>query len=593
TKDSFNVTGLDKGTDIVPATEAIYREVLRAQRGGFTVSEYERARNEYLSHLEKAYNNRSSRESGSYVQEYVNNFVDNEPIPSIEWYYPQMKQFAQMIPVDQINALLKQIVTDDNRVVMIMLPDLEGYKFPTEAELESIMKAVDAEEIVAFVDNVKDEPLIPSLPQPGKVISETANAMWDATEWTLSNGVKVIVKPTKFKEDEIIVRAVANGGMSTVIDKMTVPSYHGLGLVLDSYGIGSYTNSDLQKYLSGKQAGLKIGFSLYQRNVYGTTTPKDLASQMELLYGVFTDLNVSPDEFKATQDLYTGLLRNQEANPQFIFKRDLYKALYKTPYFQAMTAENVQQANRDEILNVAHSQLANAADYTFVIVGNVDLNTLKPLVEQYVATLPANPATATKMVKNADQQFTLTAGSGTSEFTTKMETPQTYVAIIESATMPYTARASRLATIAGQIMSARFIETIREKEGAVYSISASGAVSTPEGLNAVIETSFPMKPEMKDKVLDIIKNEFKAMESNVTEAELSKVKEYLVKTFTANRELNQPWISAISNYIVTGVDIFNGNIEMVNSFTPANVQDFMKLINGQQNYRVVVLDPAE
>lgn len=593
TKNSFNVVGLGKGNDILPTAEAIYREVLRAQRGGFTVSEYERARSEYLSHLEKAYNNRASRETGNYVQDYINNFIDNEPMPAIDWLYPQMKQFAQMIPVDQINAMLKEIVTDDNRVVMVMLPEIEGYKFPTESELASLMKAVDAEEIVAFVDNVKEEPLIPSLPQPGKVVKETNLPMWNATEWTLSNGVKVIVKPTTFKEDEITIRAVANGGMSTVINSMSVPSYQGLDLVLSSYGIGTYTNSDLQKYLSGKQAGLRVSFGRYQRTVGGNTTPKDIAAQMELLYGVFTDLNVSADEFKALQELYAGVLQNQEANPQFIFQRDLLKSLYKSPYFHAMTVDDVRQANREEILKTIHGQLANAADYTFVIVGNVDPVTLKPLVEQYVATLPANASTATGIVRKADPALDIVSGSGTAEFTTKMETPQTYVAVIESATMPYTARDSRLASIAGQILSARFIETIREKEGAVYSISAHGDLGTPEGMNATIQTSFPMKPEMKDKVLGMIKAEFKAMESNVTEAELSKVKEYLVKTFTDNLERNAAWSSAIAGYLTTGVDSFNGNIEMVNSFTPADVQDFMKRINKQDNYRVVVLDPAQ
>lgn len=593
TKDSFTVLGLAKGNDILPTTEAIYREVLRAKRGGFTASEYDRARNEYLSHLEKAYNNRTSRETGSYVQDYINNFVDNEPMPSMEWLYPQMKQFAQMINVNQINGMLNELVTDDNRVVLVMMPDKEGYKLPTESELASAMKAVDAEEIEVFVDNVKEEPLIPALPQPGKVVKETANAMWNATEWTLSNGIKVIIKPTRFKEDEIMVHAVANGGLSTVINSMSVPSYQGLSLVLNSYGIGTYTESDLQKYLSGKQAGLRVSMDLYERTVSGTTTPKDIASQFELLYGLFTAINMTETEFKATQELYAGILQNQEANPQFIFQRDYLKSMYKSPYFQAMTAEDVRKANRDEILNAIHGQLANAADYTFVIVGNVDLNTLKPLVEQYVATLPANAKTATKRINKADASLTRISGSGMDEYSVKMETPQTYVAITESATMPYTAKDAKLASIAGQIMSARFIETIREKEGAVYSISAQGAVSSPEGMNAAIATNFPMKPEMKDKVLGIIKDEFKAMESNITDTELSKVKEYLVKTYTANKERNAAWLGAIDNYLTTGVDAFNGNIEMVNAITIADVQDFMKRMNAQNNYRIVVLNPAE
>ncbi len=592
TKECFEVVLAGKGNDIRPAVESAYREILRAQRGGFTATEYERARNEYLSQLEKQYNNRNSQESGNYALQIVEHFVDNEPIPAIDWLYPTMKQYSQFISVREINAMLQQLITADNRVVVAMLPEKDGYYFPSEDEMASLMKAVDAEEIEAFVDNVKTEPLIASLPAPGKIVSVADDAKWGATVWTLSNGVKVIVKQTKFKEDEVIMRAVASNGWSAYKDAApsTVIS---LPYTLQSYGIGTYTNSDLEKYLSGKQASVRPSMAAYSRLMLGSTTPKDLPVMMELVYGAFTDINWSEEEYKALQELYTGLLHNQEANPEYIFGRDVAKALYKSPYRQAISVDDIQNASREATIALARKAFANAADFTFIFVGNVDTESLKPLVEQYIATLPADASKSAPVVKAVDPALEIISGSGTETFTTKMETPQTYAAITETATLPYTMKESIIASVAGQIMTARLLETVREKEGATYSIGAYGSMSYLEGGNASMEISFPMKPEMKEKVLDIIKSEFSKMEKEISAEELNKVKEYMAKQYTENKEKNNPWINAIQTYSLCGVDTFNGNVDAVNSITADDIKNYMKRINAQGNYRVVILDPEQ
>ena len=210
TKDAFTLVGVAKGGDIKPVIEAIYREGLRAKRGGFTATEYARARSEYISRLEKAYNDRNKQESNRYVNEYVRNFVDGDPIPGIEWEYQMMSMVANQVPVEAINQTFNDVFTDDNRIMLVMSPEKEGYVVPTEEELDAVVKAVDAETIEAYVDNVKTEPLIANLPVAGKIVSETENAQWGATEWTLSNGAKVLVKPTTFKDDEIRFQAIAD-----------------------------------------------------------------------------------------------------------------------------------------------------------------------------------------------------------------------------------------------------------------------------------------------------------------------------------------------------------------------------------------------
>ena len=591
TKDAFSVSGVAKTNDIKPVVEAIYREVLRAQRGGFTATEYARARAEYISRLEKAYKNRASRESGSYAREYASHFTSNEPIPGIEWEYQTMNMVVNQIPVEAINQIFAQYIKPDNRVLLALFPEKEGVALPTEAELAQVIAAVDAETIEAYVDNVKSEPLIANLPAAGKVVKETQNATWGTTEWTLSNGAKVIIKPTKFKEDEILMTAVAKGGTSTVGDEFANELIL-MPQIIGQYGLGDYTNADLQKYLAGKQVSLRPSFSEYTRQILGNTTPKDLNSLMELTYMMFTAYNITADEYAAIQNMFAGVLQNQEATPDFQFNKNLAKALYSNPRNQMLSVDIIKSANREKMLGIAKQMTANAADYTFVFVGNVDVETLKPLVEQYIASIPGDAKKATKKVE-INKSLNIGRGTKTDEFTYKMETPQTTAAIISFGDMEYTDKNQTLASMAGQILSARLISTIREKEGAVYSIWAQGSMSRIANEPITIQSVFPMKPELKEKVLGMIKNEFVDMESNINEEEFNKVKEFMIKSAIEAKEKNGSWLSGLVGVQLNGVDTFNGSVETIKSITVDDVEKFMKDFNKQGNYRVVIQDPAQ
>ena len=591
-KDALTASAVAKGNDIIEPLKAVYREVLRAQRGGFTQSEYERARNEYISSIERVYNNRNTRENGTFVSEYVGNFKDGDPIPGIEAEWPLIQQIAMSIPVQVINQTMSQAITPDNRVLMVLCPEAEGMTNPTEQQLANALASVDAETIEAFVDEVKSEPLIPSDPVAGTVTSTVNNEKWGTTEWTLSNGAKVIIKSTKFKEDEILFTAYANGGYADYSADYD-NSLMFLPIAMQAYGLGSYTNTDLSKYTAGKQASLYISFSNYSRSMGGSATPKDLPTLMEMVYMGFKDIEFTEDEFAALQKAYSGVLANQEKSPEYIFQKSLLSTLYDSPRSQAINSSIIEKASRSQILEVAHAMTANAADWTFIFVGNVDPATLRPMVEKYIASLTGDEKTAVKKVKSYNPAFFMKGGDKTDTFSTPMSTPQTHVAIIEKGDMEFTPKNSLLASIAGQIMTNRLIKTVREDMGAVYSIGASGQLDRTGLSPASLMTSFPMKPEMKDEVLPFIKGEFKAMETNVTPDELNPIKEYMVKVFTENREKNPAWRSAILGTLANGVDTFNGNVDTVNSITVQDVMDFMKALNAQNNYRVVILDPEK
>ncbi|MCH5318615.1 MAG: insulinase family protein [Paramuribaculum sp.] len=592
TKDALTLVALAKDGNLPSALAATYRELLRALRGGFTPGEYERAKSEYLSRYERQYNNRNQRENNSFVQEYVRNFLDKEPIPGLEVEWQMVQMIANSVPVALINQVMGEIETSDNRVLLAMLPDNAEGKYPSENDFAEALAAVDGEEIEAYVDEVKAEPLIPQLPKPGKITKTVEDKQWDATMWTLSNGATVIVKQTKFKDDEILFNAVANGGYSKFGDEYA-NSLLFMNTALQQSGLGDYTNMDLQKYLAGKQAGVRLSWSPFSRTVAGNTVPKDLPTLMELIYMNFTAVNFTPDEFEAMQKTTASILHNQEADPQFAYNQKLLTSLYGVSPRNAMpTVATVEGAKREEIIEISRAMTGNAADWTFIFVGNIDLDVLKPLVEQYIASLPGNEKTAVKKVTEFDPAFKLRSGKINDTYKIKMQTPQTYAFIADWADMPYTMKDYQLASIAGQILSKRLIDIVREKEGAVYSISAYGAMgSSNEPNNTIIQTMFPMKPEMKDKVVDIIAGQFQDMTENISPEELAKVKEYMVKSYTEGKEKNNAWLGAIGSWKRSGVDTFNGNIDSVNSITVDDVKNFMKNLLGQGNYIVVIGDP--
>ena len=590
TKDALTLVAIGKGDDILPSMASVYRELLRAERGGFTISEYDRARSEYLSRLEKAYNNREKAENESYVNSYVRSFIDGTPATGIEMKYQTLSMLLPQLPVDIINQTLKELVNDNNRVVTVMLPEKDGIKVPTEDAIRQMMAAVDAEDIPAFVDEVKDEPLIANLPAPGKVVATQELPQWGATEWTLSNGAKVVVKKTDFKADEILLDAQALGGTSVYPDSYANTLIFLPQGALGQYGLGTYTYKDVQKYLQGKQCQVSFQFDDYCRDISGSTTPKDLKTMMELLYSHFTQFNMSADEFQASQNMIAGFLHNQETNPQYIFSRDLRKALYNTPRKSALTVEAVENASLDEINKIVKDMTANAADYTFFFVGNVDMDELKTLCEQYIATLPGDAATASK-APVVDGSLGVKKGEKVTTFTAPMQTPQTFAAVLEFAEIPYTAKDRALSDIAGQVLTERLLKKVREDMGAVYSIWASGVMSRQNVPNTIIQSVFPVKPEMKEQVLDLIASEFKNMESDVTAQELAKAVEFKVKEATEAKEKNDAWLGTMAGTALNGVDVFNGNVELLQSLTPADVQDFMKRMNADGTYRVIILDP--
>ncbi len=552
TKDALAIVALGKDGNITPALAAVYRELLRAIRGGFTVSEYDRARNEYLSRIEKFYNNREKTENETYVNNYVRSFIDGTPMMDIATEYEARTQIANQIPVEMINMAAQQLVTPE----------------------------------------VKAEPLIPQLPAPGKVVSKENLEKWGAEKWTLSNGATVVVKKTDFKADEIVMDAQAMGGTSVLPDEYTA-TLKFLPMAMYQHGLGEYTYKDMQKYLQGKQCSVDFSFDNYTRDISGHTTPKDLPTMMELLYMGFTNFNITADEFAATQNMMTGILHNQENTPDYIFGKVASQQLYNNPRREPISAADITSASLDQTLDVMRKMTANAADYTFFFAGSIDLDTFQPLVEQYIASLPGDAATAQKEAV-FPEALAIKEGEKMYSTTTPMQTPQVYVLAMEYADLPFTAEERAAAVVAGQVLSQRILDKVREEWGASYSPGATASMQrVANKYNSQAIAQFPMKPEMKEQVLEYLAQEFKNMAENVTPAEVGKVTEFMVKMAKEGKEQNDSWVNGMAGEALNGVDTFLNAEEIFGKLTPADVQNYMKKLNDSNTYRVILLEPAE
>lgn len=588
TKQAFQFAMLPKGNSFDEGLKAVYREALRAKRGGFTTTEYARCRTEYLSQLEKAYNNRNQQENKTLAESYVRNFIDKKPIPGIETEYQMMSMIVNQIPVEAVNQVFSQIVSDKNLVVLGMMPAREGEVCPKDEDILALLSQVEAENIAPYVDNVKDEPLVSELPAAGKVVKENVLSDFGAKEWILSNGAKVILKKTDFKADEINMMAVAKGGTSVygndkAADLMFMPA------VLEQHGLGSFTNSELTKLMAGKQVSLKVSLDDYVRRLSGNTTPKDLKTYMEMIYMTFTGLTVTPDEFTAMQNLYKGLIQNQAQNPNFVFQKKVQEYLYSSPNKQVFGVSDIEKANREDILSIIREQLANAAEFTFVFSGNFDEAELKALVEQYIATLPS--VKGKKQELKHSPAVEIKSGNEEKEFSLKMEVPQGSAAVIISGKVPYSFKNRLMAPMSAQIISARLLSEVREKEGAVYSIYTQGSQDRLSEVSVVYQTIFQVKPEKKDRALEIIRSEFEKLAKETPVEELDKVKEFMVKQITGDEQTNSYWCSMMAGNELLPSEVCVKAEQVIQSITPKEISGYVNEVMKQNNYRVLVMMP--
>lgn len=592
TKGAFEIDGYAKEGKDLEALAAMYREAQRARQFGFTPGEYDRAKAEYTSRLEKQFTNRSKIKNAQFGDQYRDHFLENEPIPSIEDEYQIMTQgIVPALNVDMINMFAKELISDNdsNLVVYLFAQEKDGKTYPTEAAMAETVKGVRAETLTPYVDNAKNEPLIKpeAMPKAGKIKKESENKKLGYKELTLSNGARVILKKTDYKDDEILFQAVANGGNS-LYGKADYENLKLFGSAVSASGLGNFSNTELQKALYGKQVA--VSFMMQNRNqiMTGNTVPKDIETLMQLVYLNFTNIAKDEESYKSLISQLEVTLKNKSLRPESVFSDSLITTLYgHEARFAPVTAEDLQKVSYDRILDIAKERLAYASDYVFYFVGNFDEATLRPLIEQYIASLPGTKKKS--MYKDVPG---FAKGEVANNFKRKMETPKANAFEFWHRTAPYTLENSVLADAAGQVLSMVYLKDIREDASAAYSVGAYGALNrSGDKVDVVMQAYCPMDP---NKVETAIRLLAKGMTDNTVKVDadkVAKIKENMLKNADEDLKKNSFWMDKIDEYVYTGVDFITDYKKVVSELTPEKIAAFLKELVGSGNHVEVVMLP--
>ena len=594
TKDALTLTVVPKEGQELAGLSAGIRELKRVKDFGFTATEYARGKSEYLSRLEKVYNNREKHPNDAYCQQYVKNFIENEPIPSIEDEYQIMNALSANIPVEIINQIAGQLIADNdtNFVVLAAVQEKDGKQYFTGADMKKAVDAVRQEKLTAYVDNVKQEPLITEMPAKGSIVKSTENAALGFKQLTLSNGATVLMKKTDFNADEIVFRATSNGGAS-VFGKGDVYNIQFANYILSQSGLGNFSSTDLQKALAGKQVGTQFSIENAMHGLSGNSTPKDLETLFQLIYLDFT--KVTKDE-KAVNNFLTLIstqLKNISLNNEAVFEDSVMSVVYNNnPYFRIPSAENIEGISYDRVLEIWKNLYGNAADFTFTFVGNYDEAQLCQFIEQYIASLPSKG----KATLTQKEIRTFANGEKNRSFEKKMENPQAQAnSIWRSNPVKFTLQNSVLQDVSGRMLDMMLNREIRERLSAAYHAGAESELDVDGPATYIsIKGTGKLNP---DKAAEAIPEFQKGMNSLVAAPnadDLLKVKQILLKQADVDAKTNRYWTGVLNTWKRFGVDVYTDYKKTVEAVSTKSVSDFLKnVVLKSKNHVEVIMMPAK
>ena len=595
TMDAFTMEAMPKEGKSEAAAQALIVEALRVAKHGFTASEYDRARDEYMSEMERWYNERDKVSNENYGRSFCRHFLDNEPITSVEQDFQIAGMIAPNMTVDMVNMIIPELISTDghNMVITDFNQEKEGAVYPTIEGFQAALDAANNADITPYVDNVLDEPLMAQLPKKGKIVKESANDVFGYKILELSNGARAVLKKTDFKQDEITMTAFQRGGQSLYGEK----DWANLQLLssLNSYtGLGNFSNSDLNKVLAGKQASAYINIGSHSDGVSGNSTVKDLETMMQLVHLKFTALTPDEKKFNQTMNLMETQLKNKDLMPESALSDSLqYIVSNRSWRNKPFNVDDLKQVSLERIMEIAKERTANAANYTFLFVGNFDEATIRPLIEQYIASLPAKKGVKSDWVNTTE----MPSGEVLCHFTRKMEEPKDYEVLIwHSDQIPYSLENSLKAELLGQVLSRVYLQKIREDAGAAYSTQTLGSVSPAiaDGKPyTMVLTIAPVNPEFEELALQIINDEMKNACTTIDATALAEAKENMLKDHATNIKENWYWRGIIQQYLLMGIDQMSGYEDIIKAQTPESIAEFARQIYAAGNKIELVLGPEK
>lgn len=579
TKDAFELSGVLKEGKAIEAIQLLVGEVERARANGITIDELKRGKAEMLSYAENDYNDRSNRRNGEFVEQCVQNFLEETPIIEPEKELEIVRKLDKTVTIDDVNALAKTIITNQNQVVTMFGPDKNTFKMPTNSSIENaILKAQKQHYTPYKTQNTLTERLITKLPKPGSIISERTYK-YGYTEFTLSNGLKVYVRPTNFEPDEVNLKLFSLGGKNIYPDsEMPNLTYLMAGATIG--GVAQYNDLTLEKMLAGKTATVTPFIDNDTRGMAGTSNVKDTKTLLELVYLYFTQPRKDPQAFKNLMEQQQEFLTNAHVNPMLAYNDTLHKVAYATNRMASMNKEQLKRVNYNRIMHIYKELFANAANFKLILTGNININKLRPLLCQYIATLPSNNAKETI----GTYEPKLVDGKKTYIFHKKQTTPTAITTIVIKGKMEYNNRNELLMDAIGQLLRIVYTEKVREDKGGTYSVQVSGNLQHHPNDEALLRIAFQTDPQKYNSLIPIVYKELEKMATEgPSQQDLDKVKAYELKVYNQVLRMNNYWEYVLYTDLYNGIDVDTDFRYIVENMTCGDIRTTLRNLLNQNN----------
>lgn len=588
----FISIGIVQNNDIQKTLEALVEENQRMDKHGFTQTELDREKANLLKSIEKMYNERDKQKSANYVEEYKAHYLPpHNAFPGIEYEHQLFNKYIPEITLDEVNKFASELIIEENTVVVVMAPEKEDVIIPTEEEVLQMYQQANKKEVAPYIDKVSDKPLISEMPAKGKVAKKTKNKELDYETWTLKNGVKVVIKTTDFKDDEILFEAKSKGGYSLYDAKDDINGQYAASIANES-GLGDFDKAELTKYMSGKNANVRSYIRETTEGLAGSSSVDDFETLLQMIHVSFTNPKITQTATTSLINKEKGMLENSMLDPQSAWQDTLRWTMSAChPRRQPVTPEMLDAIDYNRVRYIYKQRFGNPSDFTFYFVGNIDKKQAKKLIEQYLGSLP---------IVNRPENFKDLGArppKGVVEKTVyRGKDPKCMEIIAFHGDMDYSSKNRLELDAICKILSTRLLEEIREKESGVYSIGAYPSSTNIPYENYNVSIFFSCDPEREQelvgKTFNII-NEIKA--DGITEKDIQKVIEKEKREFETSVKENKYWKSLIME-VETGTmtaEDYNTYLENVNNISIQSMKAAANKYFNMNSYLRVKLLPEK
>lgn len=574
------------------AFTALYTEVLRMARGGFVEAEFERAKTNMIARAEKAYNNRAERRNEDYTDQLVENFSDNAPYPSAETEWELLRSILESVTLDEVNAQAASMVTPINNVITLTAQQKDGVVLPTEADLLAMYTEVAGSTIEPYTENVVTRPLLDASKLRGSKVAKTTEGKFGSTEWTLENGVKVVVKPTTFKSDEVVLHSTKLGGNSIIESLEDLYSIR----LWDSYetiaGLSDFSDTELRRAMTGKNVSLTPFVDNTTSGYDGKSTVKDLETMLSQMYLYATAPRWDNAAWVQLMDKLNTRVKGEAKDPMRIFRDSMAMTQSgHNPRSLQLSEKMLSMVSMERMKSTYERMFASTGGMTFVITGSVNLDSLKPLVEKYIGSMPV----AKKAKKPAVGPYIVEPVKGhvVNRFVTPQESPRVIAVTVFNGDIKDFSLAEKLnLQVAGEVLNTVYLRTIREEKGGTYVMqNMMEVVSEPKPL-AVDLALFMTDTSKVDELLPLIDSGVVDLCKNGPSSEnMNKATENFAKKFAESNIENSTWSGYLTRWYVYGKDNYTDYLETLKGVNVESVRQAALRLFDQNNKLTLVQLP--